>query len=390
MRIFDLWVKKVKDLALSRDRFTRIQMPGVEINPIAGLELKVLELTKGRKEKACVITTHSAFRAMLAGGADLSHEYYAVVEECSLEAVEELWSGVQEVHPAILIAAGGGKCLDTAKLLKQRTGLPLIAVPTSPATCSAFSPISVVYSPEGEYKEVVDLDVTPDLVWLDWDLLLSSPSRMLRAGMGDALAKWLEAKAVLCGLPGQPGKDRGLGSKIQVECEANGQAAFELARECALNIARFGEQAVADHESMARSQAWQDMLWSNVMTSGMASYIGGADLPAAAAHTFANALTAVPRAKTVLHGEAVALGSVVQALLLEGQGADSSERLELVALLRRLGLPCRLQETALGNLTPEETSVIVKKAFLANESMEALPFKVRQEEFQRAITDIGK
>ena len=112
--------------------------------------------------------------------------------DCS-ESVLARLNQVAATHQAdFVIGLGGGKALDTAKLLAHQRQLPVVTVPTAGATCAAWTALSNVYSDNGAFLYDVPLDQCPDLLILDYNLVATAPNRMLAAGIGDALAKWYE------------------------------------------------------------------------------------------------------------------------------------------------------------------------------------------------------
>ncbi|MEA5515992.1 iron-containing alcohol dehydrogenase family protein, partial [Nodularia sp. UHCC 0506] len=110
--------------------------------------------------------------------------------EASLQALKK----TAQAHQAdVIIGIGGGKALDTAKLVADQLHLPVVTIPTSAATCAAWTALSNVYSESGAFLYDVALSRCPDLLILDYDLIKTAPQRTLVAGIGDAIAKWYEA-----------------------------------------------------------------------------------------------------------------------------------------------------------------------------------------------------
>ncbi|RUR77087.1 hypothetical protein PCC6912_40460 [Chlorogloeopsis fritschii PCC 6912] len=112
---------------------------------------------------------------------------------CSEASLKALHQAAKEHKADVIIGVGGGKALDTAKLLAQQLQIPVVTIPTSAATCAAWTALSNVYSDEGAFLYDVALDRCPDLLILDYDLIQTAPQRTLVAGIGDAIAKWYEA-----------------------------------------------------------------------------------------------------------------------------------------------------------------------------------------------------
>ncbi|MCS6812213.1 MAG: iron-containing alcohol dehydrogenase, partial [Cyanobacteria bacterium] len=113
--------------------------------------------------------------------------------QCSETALTRIQQAVVDHCADVIIGVGGGKALDAAKLVAHRCQLPVITVPTSAATCAAWTALSNVYSDQGAFLYDVGLPRCPDLLVLDYDIIQTAPQRTLVAGIGDALAKWYEA-----------------------------------------------------------------------------------------------------------------------------------------------------------------------------------------------------
>ncbi|MFM6307687.1 MAG: iron-containing alcohol dehydrogenase, partial [Dolichospermum sp.] len=113
--------------------------------------------------------------------------------DCCEVSLKALRKTAKEHQADIIIAIGGGKALDTAKLVAHQLVLPVITIPTSAATCAAWTALSNVYSTTGAFLYDVALSRCPDLLILDYNLIQTAPQRTLVAGIGDAIAKWYEA-----------------------------------------------------------------------------------------------------------------------------------------------------------------------------------------------------
>lgn len=224
----------------------------------------------------------------------------------------------------LVVGVGGGKALDAAKLAAHRLGLPVVTVPTSAATCAAWTALSNVYSPAGTWLYGVPLPANPSAVVVDHALVATAPPRLLAAGIADSMAKWVESSA----------------SVDAEHADAMTLAALEMARFIYERLRLVGEtayeQARAGEVGLALTQA----IDANVQLAGTVGGLGGARCRSVVAHAVCNALTAEPGHGRSWHGEKVAFGIVVQRLL---QGFGDERLTELVRFFVALGVPMTLQ-----------------------------------------------
>ena len=108
--------------------------------------------------------------------------------DCCETTLTQLRQAVNAHRADLIIGIGGGKALDTAKLVAHQAQLPVVTIPTSAATCAAWTALSNVYSDRGAFRYDVGLPTCPELLLLDYELVAKAPKRTLVAGIGDAIA----------------------------------------------------------------------------------------------------------------------------------------------------------------------------------------------------------
>lgn len=108
----------------------------------------------------------------------------------SLAFAGELAELVWEKNIEVIVAIGGGKCMDLCKVLADIAGRALITVPTSIATCAACSAVSIMYTADtGSYDCSVPKNREVDSVIVDVSIIEKSPARLTASGIMDSMAK---------------------------------------------------------------------------------------------------------------------------------------------------------------------------------------------------------
>lgn len=287
--------------------------------------------------------------------------------DCTETSLAFLRSKVQEHQADVIIGVGGGKALDTAKLLAHQCQLPIATVPTSAATCAAWTALANVYSSEGAFLYDVPLDRCPDLLILDYTLIQTAPQRTLVAGIGDALAKWYEASV----------------------SSASSQATFIIAAVQQARVLRdilFQKSAAALKEP--GGEEWRSVVDATVMLAGVIGGLGGAQCRTVAAHAVHNGLTHISASHASLHGEKVAYGILVQLRLeemVQGNQLAATARQQLLKFYDEIGLPQSLEDLGLGNIALSDLRQAAEIACAANSDIHRLPFKVAPDHLMAAM-----
>ncbi|MBI4537651.1 MAG: glycerol dehydrogenase [candidate division NC10 bacterium] len=255
--------------------------------------------------------------------------------ECTEAAVDRMAAAARDVKPEVVIAAGGGKALDTGKLVAEDLGVPSVMIPTIVATDAPTSRVAVLYTEEHAQLRVVRLRANPRLIVVDTAIVLRAPIRFLVAGMGDAIATWPEARACAAA-----------GGRTPVGGRPT-RAALALAELCYRTILAHGRQARDDAAAGRLTEAFEAIVEANTLLSGLGFESGGL----AAAHSLYAGLSALPTPTPFLHGEKVAFGVVVQSVL---EDWPKDRRLELLEFYRDVGLPDTLAAIGLGAATTAE------------------------------------
>jgi glycerol dehydrogenase len=281
--------------------------------------------------------------------------------DCSEVTLERLRGAIADHQADVVIGIGGGKAIDTAKLVAHQAHLPVVTIPTSAATCAAWTALSNVYSETGAFLYDVALDRCPDLLILDYDLVATAPQRTLIAGIGDALAKWYEASV-------------SSGSSQQTLVVA----AVQQAR--VLRDLLFQKTPAALAEPGGAE--WREVVDACVLLAGVMGGLGGAQCRTVAAHAIHNGLTHLPESHGILHGEKVAYGILAQ-LRLEEIAQQSSlaytARQQLIQFYAATGLPKTLADMGMGDLRVSDLQRAAEIACRPKSDIHHLPFSVTPE-----------
>lgn len=298
---------------------------------------------------------------------DLIPAWGSPVQDCSEATLGILVTELAAHSGDVIIGVGGGKALDTAKLVAQGAKLPIVTIPTSGATCAAWTALANVYNSAGAFQYDVALDHCPNLLLLDYQLIATAPQRTLIAGIGDALAKWYEASV----------------------SSGHSQHTLIIA---AVQQARVLRDLLLQKSSEALQEiggpAWQEVVDATVLMAGMIGGLGGAQCRTVAAHAVHNGLTHLSLTKQSLHGEKVAYGILVQLRLeelIQGSHLAASSRQQLLSFYREIGLPTTLSDLGLGDISLRDLEMAATQACLPTSDIHHLPFTVTPAELMAAM-----
>ena len=280
--------------------------------------------------------------------------------ECTEETVSALTQAAKARIPDVIVAAGGGKTLDTGKLIAENLHLPSVMVPTIAATDAPTSRVAVLYNDQHAQVRVAKLHANPALVLVDTAVIIKAPVRFLVAGMGDALSTWPEARANNAGARRTP-----VGGVASRTALAIAELSYRV-------ILEHGRVAKADAEAGRLSEAVEAVVEANTLLSGLGFESGGL----AACHALHAGLSAMPECHSAMHGEKVAFGVVVQSVL---EDWGRRERKELLRFYRDVGLPATLGAIGLGGATRDDLEKIAAISCAPGTHMHNLPAPVTPE-----------
>ena len=263
----------------------------------------------------------------------------------------------------VVVAAGGGSAVDTAKATAYYTGKHIVIIPTVAATDAPCTGLSVIYNDDHSFDKYLFYPSNPDAVMVDTAVIANAPVKFLIAGMGDALGTYFEGRASI------------RTESASLEGTGITRAGQALAKLCYETLRDYGKQAIEACKVHAVTPALENIVEANVYLSG----VGADNVNCAAAHSFYNGVTSLG-IKHADHGCCVALGTLVQ-LVLEGVLKEEFEEVQNFCL--EVGLPVTLEE--IGVTTVEQVETIAENACVPGETIHNLAGDVQPVELRDAI-----
>jgi glycerol dehydrogenase len=206
---------------------------------------------------------------------------------------------------------------------------------------------------------------------VDSEIIAKAPSRLLAAGMGDALATFFEARAVAAS------------NKTAMAGGNTSLTALALAQLCYDTLLENGLKAKLAVDANTTSKAVEAIIEANTYLSGVGFESGGL----AAAHAIHNGLTVLEGTHGMYHGEKVAFGTIVQLVL---ENACDCELEQVIGFCKTLGLPTTLQELGVGEAADEDLMAVAKASCADGETIHNMPFEVTAEAVYSAIVVADK
>lgn len=280
--------------------------------------------------------------------------------ECSREAAARA-----EAQPAVrdadmIFAVGGGKAVDTCKLVSLDLNKPLFSFPTIVSNCAAASALSIVYHEDHSFAEFQHMEEGAKHVFIDTEICARAPENFLWAGIGDTCAKYYEVSI------------SARGEKLPHYLETG----VHLSRLCRDALAETGAEALRENREGIPGDAFEQAALTIIVTTGLVSMLvakeHNMDYNGGAAHAFFYGLCGKPGfEEDHLHGVVVAFGVLIL-LLMDGRPEEAEQ---LAAFYRTVGLPTRLSEIG---VTVADVQAYAE-TMTRDEDLEHYPYRVTAE-----------
>ena len=337
--------------------------------------------TDAYEDIAAVCPSYGKKAAIIGGKRALeaaADQIIAAAEKAGMEVIGPFWYGGEATRENIamlmpqvadadmIFAVGGGKAIDTGKVLAQETNRPFFTFPTIASTCASCTSLGIIYHPDGSLREYSFSKIPPNHIFINTQVIADAPDIYLWAGMGDTMAKHYEATV----------SSRG---HVPVHSDAMG---ITLSSMCATPIIRWGKKALDDCRANTVTYEFTEVVLGIIISTGFVSNFVQVDYTTGMAHAVYNGFTVLPSTEHYghLHGEVVSYGILV----LLTSDKQYEERDKLFAFSKSIGLPTCLADI---HATAEDLDKVTTKA-LAGIDVRIWPTPVTAETIIDAIMEL--
>lgn len=249
----------------------------------------------------------------------------------------------KEVRDAdVLFAVGGGKALDTVKVLSAELGKKVFTFPTICSNCAGATDIAVVYNEDGSFSHYDTRMDVPSHIFISTKVIAEAPEVYMWAGIGDGISKEAEVRYATEGL----------------DLDTTASLGLAIAKSCEEVFLKYGKKAIEDTRNNIPSEAVERVAVDILVWTGYVSNLTNQEdyyYNSSLAHAFYNATTAIKREGRFEHGEIVSFGVMVIHAY-----RNSYEDLKRIGEFNKsVGLPIRLEDI---NIKEEDLETIGKKA----------------------------
>ncbi|EGP94568.1 sn-glycerol-1-phosphate dehydrogenase [Nitrosarchaeum koreense] len=234
----------------------------------------------------------------------------------TIPAINTIQKDVKKDQSDLIVGIGGGRSVDTAKMIAFNLDKPFVSVPTAASHDGMASPfVSIV----GDKPHSI-VASAPLGVFVDIDIIRKAPPKLLASGCGDLIANIIAVK------------DWRLGH------EKTGEYYGRYSADLALMSAKI---VMENSSYYAKNGLDVRIIVEALISAGVASCIAGSSRPCSGAeHLFSHALDKIAPGRG-LHGEKCGIGSIMMAKL---QGQDWKK---IVKTLKDVGAPTSAKQIGL-------------------------------------------
>ena len=220
---------------------------------------------------------------------------------CNEDDAQIIADLVHEKGYDVIVGIGGGVLMDFTKLCGYFSKCPVICVPTSSATCAAYTPLSVRYTREGNTVGSRHYPYEIDGVIVDSAIIATQPVRLLLSGVFDALAKFVEIRHRFKG-------------DLDAEYPIGLDYAYALAQQSYRFLMEKTAVAITDMQAGNMTKKLENLIFTTIAATGVVSGIARGSNQSALGHKFYETTRFFfpKESRPYLHGEIVGVGLLLQ------------------------------------------------------------------------------
>ena len=225
-----------------------------------------------------------------------------------ISSLTQIQKDVKKDHSDLVAGIGGGRSVDTAKMVSFNLDIPFVSLPTAASHDGMASPFVSVKSD----KPHSIVATAPLGVFVDIDVIKKAPAKLLASGCGDLIANIIAVK------------------DWQIGHKKTGEYYGMYSADLALMSAKI---VMENSRKYSKKGLDARVIVEALISAGVASCIAGSSRPCSGAeHLFSHALDKIAPSKG-LHGEKCGIGAIMMAKL---QGQDWKK---IIKTLREVGAP---------------------------------------------------
>ncbi|WP_022819618.1 iron-containing alcohol dehydrogenase family protein [Fusobacterium russii] len=301
------------------------------------------------------------------------------LEKEGIQVLDSLWYGGEAAYENseklkqekavqdadVVFAFGGGKALDTCKVLTGQLGKTLFTFPTIASTCAAITAVCAVYKLSGEFDSLYWRARPAEHTFISTKVIAEAPEKYLWAGIGDTLAKAYEPEFSARGR----------------ELNYYNSLGITLSKLCVEPLLKYGYNGLRDCKNNKVSNDLEEVILSIIINTGIVSNHVINDYNSCVAHAMCYGFTTLEKVEhNHLHGEIVAYGVLVQTML----DGNLNELDRLLKFYKDINLPTSYKSF---NVRWEEMEGVFQKAISVND-VKVAAVEITKEKLEKAVKDL--
>ena len=239
-----------------------------------------------------------------------------ITKNNEIKSINQIKTRIKNDKSDLIVGIGGGRSVDTAKMIAFKLGKPFVSVPTAASHDGISSPFVSV---RGDKPHSI-VATAPFGVFVDIDVIKKAPKRLLASGCGDLIANIIAVK----------------------DWEIGRDKTGEYYGRYAANLALMSAKIVIENSAIFAKRGLDvRVIVEALISAGVASCIAGSSRPCSGAeHLFSHALDKIAPG-IGLHGEKCGIGAIMMAKL---QGQDWKK---IAQALKDVGAPTTAKQIGL-------------------------------------------